>query len=144
MFKSVLKFTAKATGTVILTAAGIASSVVEKAAEQSGNYGASEVFGSAKRASLNKIKGMWSDEDIEELESENLEQKKRVKLEVASNCRKMAEAASKAGNFEKAEQLMSRSKELHEEVAELDMMIRDARIEEEKEKSRLYFDTNDE
>lgn len=135
MFGSILKFTAKAAGTVVLTATGVVSGVIERAAEASGNSAASEIFGDARNASFNKISNIWSDEPVEVKESDTLESKVRSKQSAASHLNKMAEAARKAGRIEEAENYKERYRELLAEIAELKECVDIARNEEQKNNS---------
>ena len=143
MLGSILKFTAKAAGTVVLTATGVVSSVIERAAEAQGNSSASEIFGDMKSASFNKISELWSDEPVEEKASNTLEGKIRAKQSAASHVNRLAEAAKKAGRLEEAENYKERYRELLAEIAELRECVEMA-MKEEQENDSYDFEEPEE
>ena len=109
-FKKIAKVTGKSVGTILLTATGAVSAILETSAQAVGNDKGASTFGSAKRASFKSIKKMWSNkkkandftnhiDSVAELET--LRNARDGYLNMANASKTMAEKARQNGNEEK-------------------------------------------
>lgn len=114
-----LKFVGKTIGTATLVVTGTASTVLKGVSDAVGFELGSEILGSAKDASFNGIRSMWSDKDIEKgiSKADNLENgiRNNTYYEKARTARQCAEIQRKNGNIEKAEEYMEKYYQYMEE-----------------------------
>ena len=109
-----LKGCLKLAGTAILGATTVASKVLEEVSNAAGVEVGSEIFGAAKNASMNGIKGIWSDgeeggliDDIDKKAHEFDESTQGAcKRKMAETAKRAAEIAKKNGDMEKYEHYM--------------------------------------
>ena len=119
----VLKFVAKAAGTVVLTATGTASAIGEAFFNIAGNQDnelvgiVSEAFGSGKAASFQAIRNMWSNDTVDSATEkvESINATALAKKQMADTARRMAQQAKKSGNTEKYEEYMEKYEEYMDE-----------------------------
>ena len=105
-----LKFIGKTIGTATLVVTGTASTVLKGVSDAVGFEIGSELLGSAKDASFNGIRTMWSDKDIENgiSKSDKLEDNIRsgTQSQMARTAKQAADIAKKNGDMEKYEYYM--------------------------------------
>ena len=100
---SILKFAAKAVGSVALVTAGVAASIVRQAADASGNDELSDMAGGLADKSFDGVKNLWADPDnLEEDDgSASLNRTINSKRQAAQRVRDMAMTAKRNGDDEK-------------------------------------------
>lgn len=125
---SILKFAAKAVGSVALVTAGVAAGVVRMAADASGNDELSDMIGGVVDASFDGVKNMWADPDNppEDTSSyDSLNRARNSKIQAAQRVRDMASTAKRNGDDEKYDKYMARYNELREQCDELSEAMKD-------------------
>ena len=121
----ILKFAAKAVGTVALTATGTASAVLQKLINMSGNDPSQTILPSIQDKSFDSIKKMWKPEEYEDelasgkAEINSLRRQYSSKTSAASTLRNMANNFKAKGDMEHYEEYMSRYYTLVEDYHEL-------------------------
>ena len=118
---SILKFAAKAVGSVVLTTTGVAASVIRMAADASGNDELSDMVGGLVDKSFDGVKNLWADPDnLEEDDgSASLNRTINSKRQAAQKVKDMAMTAKRNGDDEKYDEYMARYYELREQYDEL-------------------------
>lgn len=105
-----LKFVGKTLGTATLVVTGTASAILKGVSDTVGFEIGSELLGSAKDASFNGIRSMWSDKDLEGgiAQADRLESgvQQATQSQMARTAKQAAEIAKKNGDMEKYEYYM--------------------------------------
>ncbi len=105
-----IKFIGKTIGTATLVVTGTASTVLKGVSDAVGFQIGSEILGSAKDASFNGIRSMWSDKDIENSisKSDKLEEGtyNSTRSQMARTAKQAADLAKKNGDMDKYEYYM--------------------------------------
>ena len=129
---SILKFAAKAVGSVALVTAGVAASVVRMAADASGNDELSDMIGGVVDASFDGVKNMWADPDnpYEDDGYSSLRRTLKSKQQAAQKIKEMAQLAQKNGDNEKYDEYMARYYDLREQCNELSKELNNIGMEE--------------
>lgn len=130
LFKTV----GKTIGTTILTATGVTSTVLKTCSDHVGFELGSEIFGSAKDASFNGIKKMWSskkaDNFAEKTESlsrlEALRNARDGYLNKANAAKQIAEMAEQNGNERKQREYEAEYNRCMNKYRSLDIQYREA------------------
>ena len=130
LFKTV----GKTIGTTILTATGVTSTILKTCADQVGFELGSEILGSAKKASFNGIKKMWSnkqaDKFTEKTESlsrlETLRNARDGYLNKANAAKQISEMAEQNGNEIKQREYESEYNRCMNKYRSLDIQYREA------------------
>ena len=130
----VVKILGKAIGTTALTVTGITATVVKTCADSVGNEFWSTFSNSAKNASFNGIKKMWSNKKVDKFtqnvnsitEKETLRNARDGYLNKAKAAKKFAEAAKQKGNETKQKEYESEYERCMNMYNKLDLQYRNA------------------
>lgn len=106
---------AKVLGSVVLGAAGVASSVLKGASDTVGLELGSELFGAAKDASFNGMRKIWddgeADECINKVEAGSYDVENSTRRSMADTAYRAAQIAKQHGDMEKYEHYMAKYRE---------------------------------
>lgn len=106
----VIKFLGKAVGTATLVVTGTSAAILKGISDATGFEIGSQILGSAKDASFNGIRSMWSNKDLEDNigKSEKLESGvyNSTRSQMASTAKRAADLAKRNGDTEKYEYYM--------------------------------------
>lgn len=106
----IIKFIGKTIGTATLVVTGTTSAILKGVSDATGFEIGSELMGSAKDASFNGIRSMWSNKDLEKTisQSDRIEDSVRneTRSQMARTARMAADLAKKNGDMEKYEHYM--------------------------------------
>lgn len=130
---SILKFAAKAVGSVTLATAGLAAGIVRKAADASGADGLSDLIGAVQDASYRGAKEIWSDSEDSSADDPltSLRRAKSSKMQAAEHSKRMAEIAKSNGDMEQYDTYMERYQSLRDQCRDIDEQIAAYKAEEE-------------
>ena len=104
-----LKIIGKTLGTATLVTTGVVSSVLKGVSDTVGFDIGSEILGTAKNASFNGVRSIWSDKDLEYIDKmENLDYKvgNATRSQMARTAKQAAEIAKKNGDMDKYHRYM--------------------------------------
>ena len=120
-----LKGALKVVGSAALVVSGTASAIIRQAANAAENSELESLMGRAQDASFNKIKDMWTSDEkkddayYEKQDDASIRREYNSKIDAANLCKKMADAAKKAGDEEKYETYMEKYYALREEADQI-------------------------
>ncbi len=111
----IIKGCAKLVGSAVLSATGIASTVLKGVSDTVGLEIGSELFGAAKEASFNGIRSMWggetAQETIDKAEAKSYDVEDATRRKLADTAYQMAQNAKRNGDMEKYETYMAKYEE---------------------------------
>lgn len=111
----IIKGCAKLVGSAVLSATGIASTVLKGMSDAVGLEIGSELFGAAKDASFNGIRNMWDSDTVQEtldkVEEKSCGVEDAARRKLADTAYQMAQTAKRNGDMEKYETYMAKYEE---------------------------------